>query len=595
MSTSTRNRFSTTLTAGLTAALAGLAASPTMAQPDGAGNDYCVIHNFRLTTHGNLPPAAFLVHAERAYARTNVCKDYQKDRGVTPIGLGLTSLTQTALAPGSASDATSEANITTLAVGLVVGSVEVHGNAAPTIAGCPPPAPPRGFGRAWATSTALVKVKGRKMDRRGNIKWRGSWKNTAPVRGGVGIASDPVTARLIDLTTGLTSEWTLLSIKGTAGGRSGHVEWDGTDVTNTSPTMKFELDMTSPVTVQQGRLKIVAEAGVITEVVNTGVFAGLPVPAVGSSSSFSFPLPEISMDYDLGGNPANDLETEFDFDGGGETDKAVAGTEPIDLGTCLITDLAVGPDMTNISRVPEGDFTIGFNTTMPMGRIAEDFVVDGPSPVLLDAIAWPVFMPGTPQEAGLAAAFVRIWDGPPGLGLPIAGDMVTNRLVSTDFSGIYRVREDANDPTNAIKDAYIDMSWAPPLGPGHYWIEFAALGEVPGMPVMTPTTVWHSPEDNALGFNPNFNQWQPLRDQFSQRQVSVPVRFYGAAQQNQPCYANCDGSNIPPVLNVSDFICFQSRYAANDPYANCDGSSVPPVLNVNDFICFQSRYAAGCN
>ena len=29
-------------------------------------------------------------------------------------------------------------------------------------------------------------------------------------------------------------------------------------------------------------------------------------------------------------------------------------------------------------------------------------------------------------------------------------------------------------------------------------------------------------------------------------------------------------------------------------YANCDGSTSPPILNVNDFICFQSRFAQGC-
>jgi len=61
-----------------------------------------------------------------------------------------------------------------------------------------------------------------------------------------------------------------------------------------------------------------------------------------------------------------------------------------------------------------------------------------------------------------------------------------------------------------------------------------------------------------------------------------------------PCYANCDGSTVPPVLNISDFICFQTRYAAGDPYANCDGSTTPPILNVNDFICFQTKFAAGC-
>ena len=55
-----------------------------------------------------------------------------------------------------------------------------------------------------------------------------------------------------------------------------------------------------------------------------------------------------------------------------------------------------------------------------------------------------------------------------------------------------------------------------------------------------------------------------------------------------------DGSTSAPTLNVNDFICFQSRFAAADSYANCDGSTTIPLLNVNDFICFQSRFAAGC-
>jgi hypothetical protein len=61
-----------------------------------------------------------------------------------------------------------------------------------------------------------------------------------------------------------------------------------------------------------------------------------------------------------------------------------------------------------------------------------------------------------------------------------------------------------------------------------------------------------------------------------------------------PCYANCDGSTTEPILNVNDFICFQTKFAAQDPAANCDGSTAEPVLNVNDFICFQTQFAAGC-
>lgn len=61
-----------------------------------------------------------------------------------------------------------------------------------------------------------------------------------------------------------------------------------------------------------------------------------------------------------------------------------------------------------------------------------------------------------------------------------------------------------------------------------------------------------------------------------------------------PCYANCDGSTVSPVLNVGDFICFQIRFVMGDPYANCDLSTAAPVLNVADFICFLNRFVAGC-
>ena len=60
------------------------------------------------------------------------------------------------------------------------------------------------------------------------------------------------------------------------------------------------------------------------------------------------------------------------------------------------------------------------------------------------------------------------------------------------------------------------------------------------------------------------------------------------------CYANCDQSTTAPVLNVADFSCFLSKFAAQDPYANCDQATTAPVLNVADFSCFLSKFAAGC-
>lgn len=60
------------------------------------------------------------------------------------------------------------------------------------------------------------------------------------------------------------------------------------------------------------------------------------------------------------------------------------------------------------------------------------------------------------------------------------------------------------------------------------------------------------------------------------------------------CYANCDGSTAVPVLNVNDFTCFLTRFAAGDAYTNCDRSTTPPVVNVVDFACFLTAFAAGC-
>jgi hypothetical protein len=55
------------------------------------------------------------------------------------------------------------------------------------------------------------------------------------------------------------------------------------------------------------------------------------------------------------------------------------------------------------------------------------------------------------------------------------------------------------------------------------------------------------------------------------------------------CYADCNGDH---ALNVNDFVCFQSAFAAASPSADCNHDS---LLNVNDFVCFQSAFAAGCS
>lgn len=64
--------------------------------------------------------------------------------------------------------------------------------------------------------------------------------------------------------------------------------------------------------------------------------------------------------------------------------------------------------------------------------------------------------------------------------------------------------------------------------------------------------------------------------------------------QPVPCYANCDGSTVVPVLSANDFSCFLSKFRSGDPGANCDGSTDIPTLSAFDFTCFLTAFRAGC-
>lgn len=75
-----------------------------------------------------------------------------------------------------------------------------------------------------------------------------------------------------------------------------------------------------------------------------------------------------------------------------------------------------------------------------------------------------------------------------------------------------------------------------------------------------------------------------------------PVEFtdgriaHVAAAVPASLYPDCDRSG---ALNVADFGCFLTEYAAGGIWPNADGSLAPPCLNVADFGAFLSAYAAG--
>ncbi len=73
--------------------------------------------------------------------------------------------------------------------------------------------------------------------------------------------------------------------------------------------------------------------------------------------------------------------------------------------------------------------------------------------------------------------------------------------------------------------------------------------------------------------------------------VSARIARYGLSA----CYADCDRSTGPGILDIFDFLCFGNRFAANDPYAcDCDTSTGLGVCDIFDFLCFGNEFSAGC-
>ncbi len=564
---------------------------------DGAGNDYCVIHSFDLRTQGNLAPTVRMIYDTHVRARTNTCKDLvpgPKDNSGTDAAAPFNQFAMST-APDSTGRANSIATIATIGAGRVTGSFEASGRGTPALTGCPTPAPRRSFGDIRAWSSTKVQAQGNKMDRRGRIKTVGGWHSTETIRGRMhkSIARDPVKARLIDLTTGITTEYELLSIKSVVGGGSGSFNWDGATVTNTAPDLDFIIKMNSPVTVQQGTVDFQVRGGVVTRSVATGEFAAMGLPPVGASGAFSAPLGEFTMDFDLGGDENHDLATEFDFDNAGEVEKSIASDGQEVIGGCVLTDLGTGPDGAPVSEITLPDTTMGFNCAMPLGRCARLLDLP-PQTVPIELVAMSLTSFGaTPNQA-----FVRIWQGFPGQGVPIAGDLTTNRLMDVEPTGAYRVpAHNVHDSSRPLTDSYIDLTWVPPLPPsGQYWIEFATRSQTPTAQTFAIQSPWEAEQMASMEFVPQLNQWRPTMDQGSGRLVTLATNIFIAPNiTTQPCYANCDGSTGSPLVTANDFQCFLDRFASGDPYANCDGSTGSPTLTSNDFQCFLNRAAAGCH
>jgi len=176
----------------------------------------------------------------------------------------------------------------------------------------------------------------------------------------------------------------------------------------------------------------------------------------------------------------------------------------------------------------------------------------------------------------------------------VGGSTVDTQLFLFDANGV-GITHDDDDPITGVLQSRLSSLYTSSLPAGNYYLAISAYNMDPVD--ASNALLWLSTPFNVERFPDGPGAANPVRAWLASGSAGAyAIALQGSCfvSTGPACYPNCDGSNVPPILNVSDFICFQTKYAAGDPYANCDGSTTPPVLNVSDFICFQTKYAAGC-
>ncbi|CAG0985159.1 hypothetical protein PHYC_01981 [Phycisphaerales bacterium] len=196
-----------------------------------------------------------------------------------------------------------------------------------------------------------------------------------------------------------------------------------------------------------------------------------------------------------------------------------------------------------------GDFRITDDVTIPAGGWT------------LDSILFYAYQPGASGPGSpFTRATLRIWSGAPGDpgSFVIWGDATTNRLISSQSTGIYRIFNSITQPLPPSPDTS-RLLWVTRvnigglyLAEGTVWFDWQYSCANPDRGAYSPTVT--NPGRRGVG---NARQFRQAYGTFSGGWV--PVRDQGKAPQ------------APDLQQDFPFLLFGTAGASCDPDVNCDG------------------------
>ncbi len=172
----------------------------------------------------------------------------------------------------------------------------------------------RRYQEAYAFSSAGLSMSG--VSPAGQILWHATMASVSGGIHAIRVTSDPIIVEATDLA-GNTASAVALDIDFENSGPGG-VDWQSDVLTIDAPNSRFVIRMDQSVAPRGGDLIIETQNGAISSVLATGLFAGTPVPPIGSIVPFSMHLRnDIPVDYDANGILPGATSASLSFLGGG--------------------------------------------------------------------------------------------------------------------------------------------------------------------------------------------------------------------------------------------------------------------------------------
>lgn len=195
--------------------------------------------------------------------------------------------------------------------------------------------------------------------------------------------------------------------------------------------------------------------------------------------------------------------------------------------------------------------TLGFGNQLSYGNhMADEFEVTASSGWQIENITFFTYQTDTytdPPISTITGVYLQIWDGPPndaGSSV-IFGDLTTNRIIDTYWTGIYR--DSGTTPVVANRPimtavAGVNVS----LSQGTYWLDWMVDGTGTSGPWAPPITILgQTTTGNALQYTTSSGAWAPANDSGTLTQQGMPFVVIGTVNSGPPSW-----KSIAPINGV---------------------------------------------